>query len=90
MMLSKADFEELFPTTFGAEDDRVAPPVALQPSLASIARWEDDGGRTAPWLQNAPPALSMCQRPYSQPMHPAGRTRGRPRALDEQRVESVR
>ena len=44
MMICKADFEELFPETFPARHDE----RAGQPNPDCLARWEDDGGRTAP------------------------------------------
>lgn len=43
MMICKADFEELFPELFRPSD--MVRSVA-EPSGKSLARWEDEGGRT--------------------------------------------
>ena len=61
MMICKADFEELFPHIF-APDSRpsVAPGSGVKPGVASIARWEDDGGRT---LAPQPRQLVQAAKP---------------------------
>lgn len=44
MMLSKADFEQLFPESFAPNHVNDTKIVVSKPSAACIARWEDDGG----------------------------------------------
>ena len=43
MMISKADFGELFPELFRPSDMERS---VAEPSAKCLARWEDDGGRT--------------------------------------------
>lgn len=48
MMISKADFEELFPHLFKPEPAAVPRQMATPPRANCIARWEDDGGLNEP------------------------------------------
>ncbi|GKY89872.1 hypothetical protein STA1M1_37410 [Sinisalibacter aestuarii] len=45
MMLSNADFEEIFPDLFRPERRALVSQSVRAASPACIARWEDDGGR---------------------------------------------
>ncbi|MBL3702116.1 hypothetical protein GI582_05320 [Sulfitobacter sp. BDSS02] len=53
MMIGKADFERLLPEIFRVRDNES---LTGQPSAECVARWEDDGGRTAP-AKTPPPAV---------------------------------
>lgn len=43
-MICRADFEQLFPVSFPAENRSDTETFNYGPSAACIARWEDDGG----------------------------------------------
>nr|WP_306265021.1 hypothetical protein [Pararhizobium sp. IMCC3301] len=45
-MISKADFEELFPAIFAPEQLAEMPIATPGPGATCLARWEDDGGKT--------------------------------------------
>lgn len=65
MMISRADFEELFPELFQPEPEfeptLAAPAKTKGASAECIARWEDDGGRS---LSADPKRRAVSDRSY--------------------------
>ena len=66
MMLSKADFEEIFPELFSPYKSVLAEIPVTTNNPACIARWEDDGGKPSHNMRRSDVSVSRtASDPYA-------------------------
>lgn len=65
MMISNADFEELFPALFQPEPARATRPKSKVPGAVRVARRDGDGGRPAASTRGSKPQAATARKPVS-------------------------